>query len=214
MTLEVIGNKYNLTRERVRQIYEKYTGFHYTVIVRQRSFERKRRKLNEIELRRNPTNKVDTYRNGFPLKGAIGEKKVLDICNNLNYKVTSYGNKTLDLVINGYGVDVKSAYKSYRYNKNYSLEHYHFHLLESQKKADFIICYAVPINKFFIIPSSEFPKSQAIFIPDRRTKRGKYWKYLEAWHLLEEPRCEEVVFNAAQSAFTLPSTDSREAVNL
>lgn len=209
LTLEKIGQKHHLTRERVRQIYERYNGFHYTVVTKRRSFERKHNKLREIEERRNPNYKVNNYKDGLGLKGAFAEKKVLDICNNLHYKVTPFVSRTLDLVINGYGVDVKSAYKSYPNSKTSSHKHYHFHVLESQKIADFLICYAVPVNKFFIIPSREFPKSDGIFIPEKPTIRGRYWKYLEAWHLLEKPQdVTEITFN------TLPSTDSREAVNL
>ena len=49
---------------------------------------------------------------------------------------------------------------------------------------DFVAAYVVPEDSWFIIPASEI-KSKTLFLPPKkRAGRGRYGKYLEAWHLL------------------------------
>jgi len=215
ITLQQLGDKYGITRERIRQIWERYFGYHYTVIVKKHQQENKEQRFREIQLRKDPNYKVVNYKDGLKKKGAFAEKKVLDICNSLNYIVKPYvDDQSIDLIINDCLVDVKSAYKAYRSNGSSKTKNYHFHILKSQRKAEFVICYAEPLNKFFIIPSSAFPKSDYIFIPEKpimewisshgaKQKRyARYWEYLEAWHLLNQPE-EEIVFNRSLSALAV-----------
>lgn len=203
-------NKYGFTREYARQIFEKVFGYKYTVLLNVRSNKRKEvLKSLRIE-KRNPARKVIALKNqnSFIYKGALSEKKVLDICTALNYKVTPYlPDNSIDMVINGYTVDVKSAYADFK-TKGMVTKHYRFSLSDKQKNADFIICHIVPLNKFFVIPTYQI-KGIGIYIPEKpemkwvcknvpHTCHNRYWEYLEAWYLLE--RKEEIVFNRSLSA--------------
>lgn len=197
MTLDSIGKKYGFTREYARQIFANIYGFNYTSVLDNKKETRKqiieRTRLGKF----NPAYKIQTYRDGLVKKGAIAENKVLDICNTLGYKVSPYHDRSIDLVINGFMVDVKSIYTLHRTSPSQVTLSANFHLSKKQMQADFMIGYIYPINKFFVVPRVAFPKGRTIYIPGERGN-NKYWKYVEAWHLLQ-PK-EEIVFSQAISA--------------
>jgi hypothetical protein len=196
-TLDDVGKKHGFSREYTRQIFEYVYGFKYTVIRNKKMDTRfeiaEKRRFEKL----NPVYKLQNYKDGLVKKGAVAEKKVMDICNTLNYKVTPYKNKSIDLVINGYSVDVKSNYKFRTFDREHTTLYCNFNISKSQVNADFIICHTVPNNRFFIIPKSAFPKGKTIYISNERGKQ--YWQYLEAWNLLKIK--EEITFsNSCQSA--------------
>jgi hypothetical protein len=210
ITLLAIGKKYGFTRERARQIYREIFGYPFTVIVKKRSAERIARINQEIINKRNPTNKVIIFKKTGPqYKGAVSEEKVLNICNSLGYVVSAYEDRSIDLVINGYLVDVKSDYcaKCYRRNKTPLC---HFALSQKQLIADFVICHMVETERFFIIPRHKFPKGRSVFIPINQhsewiagsagtahRKTSNHWyEYLEAWHLLKPIQAVDAVFSS------------------
>jgi hypothetical protein len=213
LRLNDIGNKYGYTREYARQSFERIFGFKYTAIKNNRKAIRTE-KINELRLRsKNPVNKVEQCENlnSTVGKGILIEKKVLTICEALNYKISPYvENNSIDLVINGFNVDVKSCYKSRLTGAGQHTPTYHFAISESQMNADFVICYAVPMNKFFIIPFNSFPAGGHIYIPEKRVMEwsdngfnsnaqiriNKYYQYLEAWNLLR-PAENEVIFTSS-----------------
>jgi len=211
-TLSSIGTKYGITRERIRQMFELLHGFKYTVAVRANSEKKKRIRVERRLAKRDPRYKVENFREGSNIyHGAESEKKVFDICAALGYEIKPYPTKTIDIVINGYKVDIKSAHCTTMTHPSGKTPLYHFHLLESQRIADFVICHASPINKFFVIPINEYPKCNHLYIPHTKTmewkagryglckqkRESKYYNYLEAWHLLK-PK-EEVIFNIPEA---------------
>lgn len=212
LTLEDMGKRFGYTRERARQMFELLFGFKYTAIVKQRIASRRQKIATLKLLRRDPRYKVEHYKNintTYTGKGALAEKKVLDVCDNLSYRVTPYiKDKSIDLVINGFNVEVKSCYKTYLTCPGQKTPSFRFKRRDSQLLADFIVCYAEPINKFFIIPGRDFPSYGNLFIPEKiimewkwgkngtvpQHRKSRWYQYLEAWHLLQ-PKQPEVVFS-------------------
>lgn len=206
ITLEDVGKKHGFTRENVRQLFLHIYGFHYTVIKQTRIAKRHERLRERQLLKRDPRNKVAIYKpSGNIYIGAEAEKKVLEICIALGYEVKPYlPGKQIDLVINGYNVEVKSAYRTGTTSPGQKTPSYHFSLSESQSIAEFVICYAAPMNNFFVIPRSEFPTGNHLYLPEKSKREwdvkyshfsveSKYYKYLEAWHLLKTK--EAVIFS-------------------
>jgi len=214
VTLIQIGEKYGVTRERIRQIFELLYGFKYTVAVKAKSEIKKREKYDDRIAKRDPRYKVENYKKGFNQhKGAESEKKVFDICAALNYEIKPSDSLSVDLIINGYKAEIKSAHRAGITSPGAKTPCYHFQLQKSQYLVDFIICHAVPINKFFIIPRCEYPVGGHLYLPSIKTRewktgRGgnakqvrvsKYYDYLEAWSLLA-PKQSETIFNKPQLA--------------
>lgn len=208
-TLESVANKHGVTRERIRQVFELLYGFKYTVAKKVKLDKKKRLKYEAILAKRNPHYKVKRFtKDSHQYKGAESEKKVFDICASLGYEIKPYETNSIDLVINGYKVEVKSAYKTCFTHPGVKTPQYHFRLLDSQLGTDFVVCHVVPQNNFFVIPISEFPKGRNLYIPRNKESQwmtgrkqsvlmertSKYYAYLEAWHLLKKPE-SEIVFS-------------------
>jgi hypothetical protein len=198
-SLSGIGRKYHLSRERIRQIYEEVNGFKFTAVLNVRSANKKESRAATAQLHKNPTHKVNTYKKNSPIyKGAIAEKKVLDICSTLGYKVEAFTKDcSIDMIINGYRVDVKASYTPFK-NPALHVIYYRFALSnEQQKNADFIVCWISKNNHFFVLPKSVFPAGKSLYIPAERINRSaiNYYRYLEAWHLLARREKHDYVFN-------------------
>ncbi len=210
VTLESVGQKHGISRERVRQLFADFFGFKYTVAVKNKSADRFSQIDIDRQLRCDPRNKVRTAPAGSLIhRGAIGEKRVLEICASLGYEVRPYKEgRTIDLVINGWNVEVKTAFKTCLTSPGAKTPQYHFQLSPSQRIADFVVCYPVPMGAFFVIPTLRWPKSEHFYLPSsprhewiirgggKRYSESKYYQYLDAWHLLK-PAPKEVVFVAA-----------------
>jgi hypothetical protein len=205
-TLQKVGDKHGLSRERIRQIFELFYGFKYTVVSKKNAAMRKAIKGDAILKKRHPREKVIRYKADSNIgKGAATEKIVYDICESLNYEIKPYDGAEIDIIINGLLVDVKSAHKASVTSPGQKTPSYHFQIRPSQLKADFIVCHIVPRNRFFIIPVVFCPKSRHLYISDspERThklqgkKKSKYYEYLEAWHLLSPKK--DIIFNEAQT---------------
>lgn len=215
LTLSQVGEKYGVTRERIRQIFELLYGFKYSVAVSAKGERKRRASYVDRIAKRNPGDKVKNYTKGsLQYMGAESEKKVYDICASLNYKITPFEeSRAIDLVVNGFKVEVKSAHTTCLTSPSGRTPLYHFKRLKSQETADFIICHAVPVNKFFVIPNKDFPKAGDLYLPSIKRKEwmagnrlqvkvvsvSKYYQYEEAWHLLM-PKREDIVFNESQVA--------------
>jgi len=196
-SLTTIGEKYGFTRERARQIFEILFGFKYKVFVSNRAATLKNRKRAEYIKRKDPREKIKRYADGLPKKGAEGEARVFNICSSLNYEIKAYAeDASIDLVINGFLVDVKTAYKTTVTGRSSRTPLYHFQRSDKQASADFFICHAVPINKFFIIPQSQWGKTKHIYIPEKKvmtwegccgkqTRVSRWYQYEDAWGLLK-----------------------------
>lgn len=193
-TLNIIGAKYGLTRERIRQLFTIIKGYPYTESWRLLSEHRKLTVSDPCT--HDPRRKVAEYKgNGSCKKGAIIEKQVLEKCQSLNYAVNPHCSVEYDLNINGYAVDVKSSWKSYKMSKNNKSHYFHFNLRKTQiEKCDFFICYAKPKDTFYIIPIQAVG-GESIYIREEETHqhpcpaaypmKQKWEKYREAWHFLK-----------------------------
>jgi hypothetical protein len=210
ISLQDIAYKYGISRERVRQLFELLYGFKYTVIKKQRIANNIETKIMERTKKRDPRNKVVRFKeNSQHFKGAVSEQKVFDICAALNYEIRPFDGASVDLIINGFNVEIKSSHKTMKTNQESANGQYHFHRLKSQEIADFIICHCVPNNRFFVIPKLSFPNCGDLYLPEEKsstwttgknrnktTHTSKYYQYLEAWHLLKKPE-QEIIFNGA-----------------
>lgn len=209
-----ISKKYGFTREYARQVFEKIFKFHFTVIKKQKIEQRKQKLELVRQLRKNPCSKVERFKAGDSnaYKGALAEKKVYDICNVLGYEIKPYTpGLTIDLVINNYMVDVKSCYSTVITAKGKTTRQFHFNITSTQREiADFIICYAVTINKFFVIPIGAFPNGNNLYIPEKPESfwvcmgtnmhsKSHWYQYLEAWYLLKTHE-QEIIFNRSLAA--------------
>ena len=209
LTLSSVAMKHGYTRERARQVFELINGFHYTVIKNKRLLNNIENKKSVSLGKRNPIYKVNLYKDNTSsrqYKGFVVEKKVLDICNALNYAVGPYTkDNSIDLVVNGFNVEIKSAYKTCLVGKGQLTGSFPFHFSEEQKSADFVICYAAPLSKFFIIPKENFPSGRSIYIPEKQTmtwkqnnttqvRKNHWYDYLERWDFLKTKK-KEVTFS-------------------
>jgi hypothetical protein len=206
--LRMVGEKYGFTREYTRQIFEKVFGYKYTVVKMDKRFRHLEAKKAISLLKKDPRHKIEHYPvESLLFKGAMAEKKVLDICHTFGYKVQAYApDISIDMMINGYMVDVKAAYCTSLTNKTSKTPSFHFQRSESQRKADFIICYAEPINSFFVIPNDKYPSCNQLYIPvkpqsnwltgtgGKMSSKSKWYAYLEAWHLLQIKKPVELTF--------------------
>ncbi len=215
LTLCMVGEKHGVSRERIRQLFELLYGFKYTVAVNSKSETRKRIAHKKRIEKRNPNYKVENYVKGsLHHKGAESEKKVYDICSSLNYEIKPFEESiAIDLLINGFKCEIKSAYCTCLTSPTGRTPLYHFKRMRSQEDADFIICHAVPMNKFFVIPKQAFPLAGNLYLPSVKSKewmtgrnktvkmshKSKYYEYEEAWHLLM-PKDKEIVFNESKLA--------------
>jgi hypothetical protein len=207
-----LSEKYGFTRERARQLYEKINGFKFTAIKNVRVAKAAERRSQLSILKRDPRHKVASYKEGSGIyRGSLAEKKVLDICNALGYEVRPFmDGLTIDLIVNGHNVEIKSSYKASFMSEGSRTPYYRFRLGEGQRIADFVVCYAAPANNFFVIPNSEWPRGESLYIPTKNRREwdlknhhfditNKYYAYLEAWHLLA-PRKDAVFCNGSNVA--------------
>jgi len=219
-----ISKKHGFTKEYARQLFEKIFKFHFTVIKKQRTEQRKRKLELDRQLRKNPCAKIERFKAGDNniYKGALAEKKVYDICNVLGYEIKPYTpGQTIDLVINNYMVDIKSCYSPALTSKGRTTKQFHFKIADTQREiADFIICYAATINKFFVIPIGVFPNCNDLYVPekpenfwvcngDNRHSKSHWYQYLEAWHLLKT-HPQEIIFNRSLAAQAVDDSNKPE----
>lgn len=204
--LQNFGDKYGFTREYARQLFEKVHGYKYTAIKNYRAAKRAESLQAVSALKKDPRYKVNHYKTESNIgKGASSENKVFEICASLGYEIKPYENRIIDLVINDYLVEIKSAYISRHLSDWSKTPHCRFRLLPEQFNADFVVCHMVEKNRFFVIPKSEFSKVKTIYIPINPHNEWKlkyasmetnnhWYQYLESWHLLQ-PKSKDVIFN-------------------
>jgi hypothetical protein len=183
INLQSIADKYGFSREYARQTFKRLFGFDYTTCLKAKMSKRRERIIKTVH---DPEKKLIRYKEGsLQYKGAIGEKLCLDICRAIGYEIAvcRESTPTIDLVINGFKCEVKTAYIPFGKQKT---KHYRFTALPSQRnQADYFVCYIYPLNKFYVIPASEF-QSLSIYIPEHIATSSKYFKYYSAWHVLRQ----------------------------
>lgn len=193
-----IAKKYGLSRERIRQIYNRLSLVPYRIIRKRKRIDRENQKQS-MDRFCDPRQKVSVFKeNSLLKKGADIELLAFQKMIELNMQVEFQKNTIYDMIVNGHKVDIKGCYCK-KTNGGLS-KYFHFGVRKNQlEQCKFIICYAVPIDTFYIIPVSIL-NSTSIFIRTNNRyshsthpelaeyykKRGqKYSQYKEAWHLLK-----------------------------
>lgn len=194
-TLINIGNKYGISRERIRQLYPMFFGENYTPTVKRRIETRKtleQIKDKEKHLFENRLSRAQKHCNSYT--AIIAENLFLQKCKILGYDITmERGNFLYDATVNGIPVDVKScsAASNYqRYHTGHQL-YYHFNSRKKQRESvKFFPFYLFDCDIWYIIPAKNL-NSQTYFLPKYDTnyngmhKYREVQKYREAWHLLK-----------------------------
>lgn len=183
-----IGDKYNITRERACQIYE---------IVHGKRFSKDKnviKKEPEIICRNNPLYKAAEYKKlGHIYRSALIEKLFMCKCEMLGYDIEIPCNKEIDIVVNGYKIEIKSSFKPFKL-KRAKTGYYRFNISVNQRQhSDFIACYVAKIESFFIIPNEDvgktFNKTKTIYIQDIKDLSGtKYYEYKDRFDLLKKQK--------------------------
>lgn len=198
--LNDVGKKYGITREYVRQLFNKIYGVPYTKLkgkkdlADQRAREEKARR--EYQKRINLEWRADNLK-GFQGSHAEAQLMVHDICVELGYEVEvvlseKKGAKP-KLVVNGHRVIVAWASKPHMAGKgHFKWPYWRFGSAKSRwENFDFAILCANkdPDILYFIVPKSAIPVGAMVFIRQGKSKyhaaRNRYYPYLGAWHLLE-----------------------------
>ena len=192
MTLTEIGDKYGFSREYARQTFKIVNGVPYTKYLKIKA-DKYNDSLEEIGCSEDPRHKVAEYTGGTSLKGAKAELLCFNKCEGLGFDVSAPCNKTVDLLVNGFRVDVKSAWGTNSMGSSVA-EYYCFLASKKQQEiCDFLACYAQPIDTFYIIPKLVFGCG-TIYIrannnrgrTDYTPKRKDYRPFKEAWYLLND----------------------------
>lgn len=197
-TLQAVAEKHGITRERARQIYNQLYGKPF----RQKSAPTiKELHEKSLSCKYHPFIKCAEYKEGIVKTGAIYEKLFWKECEKKGFAVSLYGSAEIDMVVNGYLVDVKYRRNALRYCKKETsyTSYYNYHIsLVQLDKADFIACYHPTEESFFIIPVTGIKKQQnkngktQIYISEKksnsRSSRNVYWEFRDAWQLLSAPK--------------------------
>lgn len=176
-----IGNKYNFSTEYARQIYNKLFQEPYNI-----ARIKKTKTINEeISCINDPRRKVAEYRSGKVRIGAVAELLFFKKCIELGFKTQILCNKSVDIKINDYLIEIKSASVAIKTTKTNNHSYYIFILSEEQRRiANFVACYIYPQKQFYIIPSKSLKGNTIYILSDYYTKRNRYLEYRNAWRLL------------------------------
>ena len=191
-TLTDFGNKYGLSRERIRQIYFKLSRKNFRA-VRGKKSRKIREETKSLGCVNDPRYKFAEYKCGKNnvRKGAKAEKLFYDECINRGFLVSILCDRGIDIKVNGYLIDVKSCYKS-RLLPGAKTKRMYFAFSEKQRdEADFLVCYSHELGCFYIIPKKEFLSGGlSLSIPIKEDGyhncKNRYKQYKEAWHLLKQ----------------------------
>ncbi len=194
-TLAKVGNKYGLTRERIRQVYPKFFGEKYTEVTHCRKVANKVKKEKLYEEKMRFDNRLNRAKKNCPTyTGIVAENLFRNKCESLGYKVKMMnGNHLYDAEVNGIPVDIKSNTESAIFVKCKSRQkYYHFNTTDKQKGAvKFFPVFLFDENSWYILPVGLLNKIKTYYIPKYDIEYAgshKYrdiQKYREAWHLLK-----------------------------
>ncbi len=193
ITLEMIGDKYNVSRELIRQLYPKIYGIPYTEIVKDNKEERSIKILTERKAKLHIESKIKRYKkDGNCYKGIVGEYIFYKKCLELKFNISPrcFGKHIYDADVNGFKVEIKSVTKTAPKPHKQNQEYYHLSPKKKQiEVCDFFAIYISCENFWYILPK-HIVKSEGLFIPKyEQYGNGKYQElqqYREAWHLLDK----------------------------
>jgi len=197
-TLEYVGNKYNITGERIRQIFN-FIYYPQKYGVYRRAKSKRLEEDNNMNGTCDPRHRLalSSNKNSSAYKGIFGEVHVLEKISKMGMEVIGTKISSTDFIVRSskknYKIEVKSCFKSVKTSKSATLSsYYRFNLLKSEVSNDFLIVYGVPTSEYFIIPMTLFKNKflskdiYMAYIPVSKNNRSKYEKYRNAWYLLDK----------------------------
>ena len=187
-----LEDKYGITKERIRQLHKSLYGKPYSPIKKRKTQERAE---NETSCINDPRRKYADYKRGNTSiwKGVKTEKMFFDECERRGLNPEILCSRAIDIKINGYLIDVKSAYRPFKMNrdsKSANLFRRYAFRKKQRDKCDFFACWHDGEKNFFIIPKEEIKKnlSNCIYISntksDHYNSKNRYWEYKDAFNLL------------------------------
>lgn len=198
-TIEAIGDKYGVSRERVRQIIGN-SGRGYKMRKRIKIALSMKDKTNQVvaDLLGVSVPSISRYRShqrhavekGTELdKGIESEEIVSRKLSELgiNNKLMSHHHPFDILLENGKRIDVKSSTKKISPKSQRGNSFYSFKIEKTRRGeyADFIILYLFDVNKFFVIPFSEAPKEYIRLQYPPKYKNNVFASYENRFDLLQ-----------------------------
>jgi len=214
-TLDIVGKKYGITRERVRQLYYIFFGEKYSSVVSKKiesnkaireenagkhSVEVQERKKIRLRLREEKIEEFQDFdnrlnrikKNCTTYIGIIAEHLFREKCKSFGYEVEMQkGGHVFDAKVNGIAVDVKSRTTAVIYSNSNKQPYYYFHSKEKQRnKIKFLALYLQDEDSWYILPSS-IVKGRRVSIPKYDVpghgchRYRDLQQYREAWHLLK-----------------------------
>jgi len=191
-TLTQIGEKYGFSREYACQLY----ALIYKDRFRIDPNKKKKGKEKEITCVHNPKRKVADYKqSGFIYQGAVTEKLFMCRCELLGLSIEIPCSSEVDIIVNGYSVDVKTSKSSNQTSTRSKTKYSHFQISKDQRElCHFFACYSEITNDWYIIPNEEqgkkFKKSRFIYIAQVASRyhnaKNKYLKFKNRFDLLEK----------------------------
>lgn len=194
-TLQAVGTKHNLSRERIRQIYGKLFREPYSGVVKERATKFARKKLVVRLQKQNIVGKYARHEfNGSTVSKAINsEYKFYQECVKRGFVIKSHPKICCDFIVNDKYVDVKTTDEGKAYGKQskFNQKYYRFGTDAKQKsKVSMFAFYIHPEDCFFIIPIEILGEGDVFYLPVYDIEYKGYHKYRdlqpyrEAWHLL------------------------------
>ena len=193
VTLREIGDRFGLTRERIRQIYKRIYDIEYTEVVNKRKGIRTEAHSSERLLRSQIENKLKRIKTDSAcFKGVMAEFLFYKKCDLLGYDVAlrGFGKHIYDADVNGLKVEIKSCHSHKKMHPKSNQTYYHINPKQKQLNiVDFLAIFIAPENFWYILPKREFTKADSIYIPfDEKFGNGRYQylqQYRNAWELLK-----------------------------
>jgi hypothetical protein len=191
MGLTDIASKYGFSRERARQIYTGLSGEKYS-LAKKRKKESVNEEVKSLCSLFNINYKLAEYNhNSSSYKGVIVEKIFYDECQKRNIAIKFPNSCKVDLIANGYKIEVKS-YQNLFKNAD-GIRYERFSLTPKQNKEknfDFLACYSKIKKGFYIIPRERIRGCTIYFRVDKIkkkffSKRNNNFDYcFERWEYL------------------------------
>lgn len=185
-TLQMVGDKYNMTRERIRQIYTDIYSRPLMPIATRKT--KKVKKQSVIVCKKDPKYKIAEYKtNSTAHLGAKIELLFLQRCEEYGLSVAPACNTVVDFIINNKKVEVKSS--TPKILKGTIIPRFIFAFRPQQfRKMDFAACYHSTNDSFFIIPKEKITSINTVSFLEEKSDYynalNKYFEYENAFHLL------------------------------
>lgn len=187
LTLRYIGDKYNLSRERIRQIYNQFFNTSYG--------QHKNKRNDDLSCAFDPRNKkylIDKDSKIVSRKyNAI--LKFIEMCKNRNLKIESPKNKSVTIIINGFNIKVKSTLRSnYKFSPGQKCTYNTWQLHRNEIINNHFFALYIDNTDKFVILKNKFKnkyKFKAIYMRDNksnyRTVKNRYWDLINRFDLIE-----------------------------